>query len=106
MLPVELQSPKELALGLARRVKVLRLEREWTQQELAERAGVALATYQRFERTGNVSLERLLRIAVVLDARGGFDRLFVRPEARSLDELRRLSASSRRKRGKGSRAKR
>jgi hypothetical protein len=51
-------------------------------------------------------LERLLRIAVVLDARAGFDRLFVRPEANSLDELRRLSESSRRKRGKRSRAKR
>jgi len=42
MLPLTLQTPREIALELARRVKLLRLDREWTQEELANRAGIAL----------------------------------------------------------------
>jgi transcriptional regulator with XRE-family HTH domain len=100
MLPIELQAPSDMARMLARRVRTLRLDRGWTQQELAERAGLALATYRRFERSGHISLERLLKLAVVLDARGGFDRLFVRPRARSLAELERQGEPQARKRGR------
>jgi transcriptional regulator with XRE-family HTH domain len=89
-----------MARMLARQVKELRLYRGWTQQETAERAGLTLATYRRFERTGHIALERLLKLAVVLDARGGFDQLFARPPARSLDELEKQIASRSRQRGK------
>jgi transcriptional regulator with XRE-family HTH domain len=85
---------------LARRVKALRLENGWTQQEAAERAGLALATYRQFERTGRISLERLLKLAVILDARAGFDQLFARPPARSLAELEKRAERQTRKRGK------
>lgn len=105
MLPSAIQSPREIARTLARRVKVLRLERGWTQQETAERAGLALATYRVFERTGRISLERLLKLAVILDARGGFEHLFVAPPARSLAELEQRSQRPSRKRGKRSDAK-
>jgi transcriptional regulator with XRE-family HTH domain len=105
MLPVELQSPREVARTLARRVKALRLERGWTQQQTAERAGLALATYRRFERTGAISLERLLKLAVILDARGGFEHLFAPPPARSLAELERRTEWSSRKRGRRSDAR-
>ncbi len=102
MLPLYLQSPREIARSLARRVKMLRLERGWTQQETSGRAGLALATYQRFERTGNISLERLLKLAVILDAQGGFEQLFIAAPARSLAELEQRSEQSSRKRGKRS----
>jgi transcriptional regulator with XRE-family HTH domain len=105
MLPLLLQSPREVAGNLAQRVKTLRLGREWTQEELAARAGMALATYQRFERTGRISLERLLKLAVVLDRRGGFEELFLPPEASSLAELERNEEKRRRKRGKRNDAK-
>lgn len=85
---------------LAERVKTLRIDRGWTQEELAERAGLRLATYRRFERTGHVSLERLLKLTVVLDARAGFERLFVRSPASSLAELEQRSERQARKRGK------
>lgn len=102
MLPIELQSPREVARTLAQRVRALRLEREWTQEELAERAGIALSTYRRFERTGRVSLERLLRIALVLGVLPQFDPVFRPPPAESLDELESRGA---RQRGKRSDAK-
>lgn len=100
MLPVTLQSSNEIARTLASRVKALRLERGWTQREIAERAGLTLATYRRFERSGRVSLDRLLKLAVVLDARDGFERLFVRPPARSLAELEDRQERQRRRRGR------
>jgi transcriptional regulator with XRE-family HTH domain len=100
MLPVELQTPREMARMLARRVKAVRLERGWTQREIAERSGVALATYRRFERTGRISLERLLRLAVILEAHTGINELFAPARARSLAELERASDRPERKRGK------
>jgi transcriptional regulator with XRE-family HTH domain len=100
MLPLDLQNPREMARTVAQRVKTLRLDRGWTQQELAERAGLALATYRQFERTGRISLERLLKLAVILDARAGFEHLFVRPPARSLAELEKLAERQTRKRGR------
>ena len=105
MLPLILQSPKEIARELAQRVRALRLGREWTQEELAVRAGIALSTYQQFERNGRISLERLLSLAIVLDARRGFEGLFPRPELRSIEELEELDRGPRRRRGRRSDAK-
>lgn len=102
MLPIELQGPRDLARMLAGRIRALRLDRGWTQQETAERAGLAPATYRHFERTGQISLERLLKLAVVLDARGGLDGLFVRPPARSLAELEERAERQTRRRGRRS----
>lgn len=100
MLPPDLQTPRDMARTLARRVRALRLDRGWTQEEIAERAGLSLATYRRFERTGRMSLERLLKLAVILDARAGFDQLFVRSPARSLAELEERAERQTRKRGR------
>ncbi|MBB4636661.1 helix-turn-helix domain-containing protein [Longimicrobium terrae] len=100
MLPVELRTPNEITRLVAARVRELRLNRGWTQQELADRAGVTLATYRRFERTGRIAFDRLLKIAVVLDARSGFDQLFTLPPARSLAELAARSEPMTRQRGR------
>ena len=100
MLPPELLTPSETAELLAKRVKQIRLERGWTHEEIARRAGLAIATYRRFERTGSISLDRLLRVAMVLDALPAFAGLFARPQPRSLAELERQAASPARKRGR------
>lgn len=100
MLPLELQTPGEITRLLARRVRTLRLQRGWTQQEIAARSGLTLPTYRRFERTGQISLDRLLKVAVVLDARAGFDQIFALPPAQSLAELAERTQHSTRKRGR------
>jgi len=64
---------------------------------------VALDTLRRFERTGKISLERLARIAVVLDAVRPLGNLFAAPPAITLADLeraeqrRRVRASPRRR---------
>ena len=104
MLPFELQTPGEISRSLSDRVRLLRLQRGWTQQEIAERSGLTLATYRRFERTGRIALERLLRIAVILDAQSGFAQLFAPPAAQSLAELAERTRQTSRKRGRRHRA--
>jgi transcriptional regulator with XRE-family HTH domain len=90
---------------VAERVRMLRLNRGWTQKEIADRSGIALETYKRFERTGQISLERLVKLAVILDAQAGFDQLFRLPAARSLSELEQRSPKPARKRARRRRAK-
>ena len=104
MLPFILMSQRDLAQSIAGRVRALRLEREWTQQELAARAGLTLATYRQFERTGRISLERLLKLAVTLDAQDGVAQLFAAGPASSLAEMERLGDQRARQRGRRHRA--
>lgn len=82
-----LSTTRDVCRALATRVRAQRLYRGWSQQELAERSGVAFSTLRAFERTGNISLERLVNVANALGALDGFDGLFRLPAARSLEEL-------------------
>jgi len=102
MLPLSIQTSPEIARELARRVRVRRLERAWTQRELADRAGLNLETYRVFERTGRISLERLLNLAIVLNSTTALEGLFAAPPAQSLDELERRQSGPGRKRGRRS----
>jgi transcriptional regulator with XRE-family HTH domain len=77
--------PERLA-ALGERARRLRLLQQMRQAELAERAGVGVATVQRFEKTGTASIENVLRMAHVLRADAAFDLLFVEPEFRSIDD--------------------
>jgi transcriptional regulator with XRE-family HTH domain len=86
MLPLELLTAPQLATAVAQRARRLRLDRNLTQQELADRAGMSLSSLRRFERTGEVAFLSLVRIAVALDAVDGLAALF--PEqVRSLDDV-------------------
>lgn len=98
MLPVVANSPDEIARAVAERARERRLERDLTQQGLADRAGLSLASLKRFERTGQIAFESLVRIAVVLQATDALNRLFEEPEFRSLDEA--IARTKRRSRGR------
>lgn len=58
---------------LLARLRAHRLRRNWTQAELARRAGISVQSYQNFETGyGNITLAHLLRILGIL---GFVDRL-------------------------------
>lgn len=83
------------------RARRLRLIRGLRQDELAERAGIGLATVRRFEKAGRASLENVLRIATALEAERAFERLFEAPQYTSLDEaLARPEVIARRRAGR------
>ena len=72
---------------IAIRVRVRRREAKISQVELAGRSGVSLGSVKRFERSGEISLTSLLRIAVVLGYENDFEKLFERKNYQSLDEI-------------------
>jgi len=85
--PIQMHTPNEVERTLAQRVRGLRLRAGWKQATLAERSGVTLASLKRFEGTGKVSLESLLRLVHALGRLDEFDQLLRPPAFRSLDEL-------------------
>lgn len=82
-----LHTPEEVARQLAERIKALRLRRNWKRATLAERSGVSEASVKRFERTGHVSLENLLKLAFTLDRLEELTSLFAPAPAASIEEL-------------------
>lgn len=72
---IELKAPQDILLEIAERFKARRLGMNLSQEGLATRAGVSWSSLKRFERTGLIALDSLLRIALVLDCLGDFDKL-------------------------------
>lgn len=70
------KNPADVLLDLAQKTRKLRRERKLSQQELAERAKVSLGSYKRFEKSGRISLESLLRIAFILGRMDDFETVF------------------------------
>ena len=100
MISINLITPQELLQKIAERARAKRLDLNLSQHTLSQRSGVSYGVLKKFERTGQISLESLLRLALTLGSMGDFDNVFApkRPEeARSLDELMREST---RKRGR------
>lgn len=96
---LNIANPVDVAMQIAARVKVRRLELNLTQEGLAARAGVKFATYRRFEQTGDISLHGLLQIGFALNTLSEFDSLFAQKQYQSLDDV--LNGQSvTRKRGK------
>lgn len=77
---LSLRSAPEVAAELAQRVRARRLQRAWTQAEMARRAGIREATYVLFERTGKISLLRLLKVLDMLGLLDEFDRIAREPD--------------------------
>jgi transcriptional regulator with XRE-family HTH domain len=59
-------TPKNTQEKIAEQIKNLRKAAGFTQAELAKRAQCSLGSYKRFESTGLIAFDALLRIAFVL----------------------------------------
>ncbi len=70
-----LKTPAELLRELGQRAKTLRLAQNLTQSGVASRAGISIGTLKRFEHTGEIQLNYLLRIALVLGRLEEFNAL-------------------------------
>ena len=92
-------TPQSTARAMADRVRQRRLELNLTQEGLAARSGVPFATYRRFERTGQASLDAVLRVANALGDLHDFDGLFTRTKFTTIEEVA-ADAVKERKRGK------
>ncbi len=59
-------TPTEVRKELANRFRILRKKSKISQKQMAERSGVSLGSLKRFENTGKISLESLLKLMHVL----------------------------------------
>ncbi|GAC1430922.1 MAG: hypothetical protein NVSMB5_25060 [Candidatus Velthaea sp.] len=80
-------SPRKACQAVGARARELRLSIGRTQADIAKAAGLSVPTITRFERTGQVSFEAVVRIAFALRAENGFDALFPPVETRSVDDI-------------------
>lgn len=78
-----LKTPTEIMSDLALRIKSKRLELNLTQEGICSRSGVSLGSLKRFESTGQISLESLLKLAHAVGALSDFDSLFANQKNRS-----------------------
>jgi transcriptional regulator with XRE-family HTH domain len=69
----ELMTDEAVLAELGRRLTRHRLERNWTQAELAAEAGIGQATVQRAERGASVQMTSMVKLLRALDLLGGFD---------------------------------
>lgn len=72
---------------LSERVKMRRLEKNWTQEEIAKRSGMSLASYRRFERTGEIAFTSLVKIAFVLDEVDQINKLFTHKHYSDIEDV-------------------
>ena len=90
MMSVNMMTPSEMQKRVASRARDLRLELNLSQQTLSEKSGVSYGSLKKFEQTGQISLESLLKLAVILGCMDNFNTLFLQrsvEKALSLDEL-------------------
>lgn len=80
-------TPDSLMQKIAERVRLRRLELNWTQKLLASKAGIPLATYRRFELKGELSLRGLVMIAISLGAENNLEQLFSIKNYQNMDDL-------------------
>ncbi len=69
-------TPAEVSKALAERHKALRKQLNLSQSEMAERSGVSLGSLKRFETTGKISLESLLKLAHLISRLEDFKNVF------------------------------
>src|SRR5215217_2710694 len=97
-----LTSPSKAQLKIAENLRARRIAMELTQEGLAERSGVPLATLRKFEQKGAISLESLIKLLIIT---GGVEELIevlkpLKPAFKSIDEVLKENDKVVRKRGR------
>lgn len=80
-------TPSDVAIRLANKIKSIRKRRKITQKQLAGRSNVSYATLRKFEATGQISLESFIKLVMELGLKDELDNLFSTPIYNSIDEV-------------------
>jgi transcriptional regulator with XRE-family HTH domain len=81
-------TPLQVSKALAERHRALRKQLKLSQEEMAERSGVSLGSLKRFENTGKISLDSLLKLMHLLGRLNEVDKLLLPGE--NLDHIKKL----------------
>ena len=99
MISFFLMTPREVAGYIAKQAQAKRLSLNLSQKTLSERASVSFGVLKKFERTGKISLESLLKIALSLVALEDFKNAFQPTPPEHFGSLDDLLKDKKRKRG-------
>ncbi|HAV5002021.1 TPA: XRE family transcriptional regulator [Acinetobacter baumannii] len=89
--------PEEIVILLGERLRKQRLFLEMSQAEVAARSGVGVNTVSNLEAGRNVSVENLVRIAMVLGKLHELQELF-QPQLNSVNDILRYESQTKRQR--------
>jgi len=81
------ETPTEISLNLAKRVKRIRKRKKITQEQLAARSNVSYGAYKKFEQTGEISLVSLIKVCMELNLVNEINALFTAPVYTSIEEV-------------------
>lgn len=81
------KTPKEIMIFLSKNIITLRKQEKMTQRELSERSGVAYASIRKFESTGIISLESLLKISEALKRLVDFESILLPSDMKRKKDL-------------------
>nr|MBQ0091317.1 helix-turn-helix transcriptional regulator [Candidatus Enterousia merdequi] len=76
-----------IKLGIKERLHDIRKTAKISQDELAQKSGVSFGSIKRFERTGEISLSSLLKLAMALGYENDFNNLFTRKNYQSIFDV-------------------
>ena len=89
-----------MSIHLAKQTQAKRLSMNLSQKTLSERSGVSFGVLKKFEGTGKISLESLLKIALALGVLESFKDLFKEIPLEHFSSLDDLMRNNTRKRGR------
>ena len=84
---LEWETIEEILEKLAKRVSRVRKRKKISQEQLSVISGVSFGSIKRFERTGQISLYSLTRIAIALDCVYEIKKLFTEVEYINIEEV-------------------
>ena len=79
--------PSDILKSTTKNVAGLRKEMNLTQKDLEYKSGVSYGSIKRFERSGKISFESLLKIAEALNRLDEFETLLLPKDHKRLEEL-------------------
>ena len=95
-----LLTPNDVAKQIAQSARKKRLSLNFSQKSLSEKSGVSFSTIKKFELTGKISLESLLKIAFSLESINPFLELFKLSSPEEYPSLEAFINKKSRKRGR------
>lgn len=81
------KTPKEIDKLISEKIRNIQKRRKISQIRLSEKSGVSLGSVKRFERSGEISLVSLTKIAIALGVEGELEHLFEEAPFLSIEEI-------------------
>jgi transcriptional regulator with XRE-family HTH domain len=82
-----MDTPKETLQNIGKKLKEIRLSQNYKRQTIAIKSGVSESSLKRFESTGEISLDSLIKISTSLGITNWINSILAEEHIESLDAL-------------------